>query len=64
MLDPTGGTIDHYLSFRNHPDDERLIRWQQSWYETYQAGELTLDGLQHVAPLIAAAVRKEAAAAG
>lgn len=20
MLDPTGGTVDHYLSFRNHPD--------------------------------------------
>src|SRR4051812_47981176 len=130
MYDPTGGTIDHYLSYRNHPhlayewsnyrfasstmnsiksaaddvvldpydvedgwfeiilpslqmratehvplalrpraeatlsrlklrDDERLIRWRQSWYEMYRAGELTLDGLERVAPLIAAAVRKD-----
>lgn len=130
MIDPTGGTIDHYLSYRNHPhlaydwanyrfasstmnsikrtvddtvldpyeiadgwfeiilpslqmrttarvpaehraraeatlsrlklrDDERLIRWRQSWYEMYVAGELTLDGLERVAPLIAAAVRQQ-----
>ena len=130
MLDPTGGTIDHYLSYRNHPelayewsnyrfasstmnsikraaddavldpyevedgwfevilpslqmritarvpqehqlraeatlsrlrlrDDERLIRWRQSWYELYVSGELTLDGLERVAPLIAAAVRQQ-----
>jgi hypothetical protein len=129
MLDPTGGTVDHYLSFRNHRhlayewsnyrfasstmnsikrnadnavldpyevgdgwfeiilpslqmritsrvppghrlraeetlmrlklrDDERLIRWRRSWYEMYEAGRLTLDGLEQVAPLIAAAVRK------
>lgn len=25
MLDPTGGTVDHYLSFRNHPD--RAYDW-------------------------------------
>ncbi|HUR80959.1 MAG TPA: hypothetical protein VM733_09345 [Thermoanaerobaculia bacterium] len=135
MFDPTGGTVDHYLSYRNHPhlayewsnyrfasstmnsikrnaddavldpygigdgwfeiilpslqmritprvppehrsraettlsrlklrDDERLIRWRQSWYEMYSAGELTLDGLERVAPLIAAAVRKQAAEYG
>ncbi len=135
MFDPTGGMIDHYLSYRNHPhlayewsnyrfasstmnsiknradeavldpyevedgwfeiilpslqmrttehvppelraraeatlsrlrlrDDERLIRWRQSWYEMYRDGELTLDGLQRVAPLIAAAVRKETGASG
>ncbi len=129
MLDPTGGTIDHYLSYRHHPElayewsnyrfasstmnsikrtaddevldpydigdgwfeiilpslqmrttphvppefraraeatlvrlklrnDERLIRWRQSWYEMYRRGELSLDGLQRVAPLIAAAVAK------
>jgi hypothetical protein len=131
MLDPTGGTVDHYLSYRNHPelayewgnyrfasstmnsikknaddavldpyeigdgwfeiilpslqmrisarvppqyrpraeatlsrlklrDDERLIRWRYSWYELYLKGELTLDGLERVPPLIAAAVRQQA----
>lgn len=130
MFDPTGGTVDHYLSFSNHPhlayewsnyrfasstmnsikrtsddavldpyevedgwfqillpslqmcitasvppqhraraeatlsrlrlrDDERLIRWRRSWYEMYQAGRLSLEGLDYVAPLIAAAVRKQ-----
>lgn len=129
MLDPTGGTVDHYRSFRNYPrlgydwanyrfasstmnsikgnaddavldpyeigdgwfeivlpslqmrmtdrvppedraraeetlvrlrlrDDERLIRWRQSWYELYQDGRLRIEGLEAVAPLIAAAVRK------
>lgn len=132
MFVPTGGTIDHYLSYRDHPhlayewanyrfasstmnsikrnaddavldpyeigegwfeiilpslqmratarvpeehraraeatlsrlklrDDERLIQWRQSWYESYVAGELTLDGLEHMAPLIAAAVRQQTA---
>lgn len=129
MFDPTGGTVDHYLSVRHHRhlayewsnyrfasstmnsikrnaddavldpyqiedgwfeillpslqmrvtervppqhraraeatlsrlklrDDERLIRWRQSWYELYRAGELSLDGLERVAPLIAAAVQE------
>ena len=132
MFDPTGGTVDHYLSYRNHPelayewsnyrfasstmnaikrdadeavldpheigvgwfeiilpslqmrvtarvppesreraeatlsrlklqDDERIIRWRQSWYDMYRAGELTLEGLERVAPLIADAVRNDAA---
>jgi hypothetical protein len=131
MLDATGGTVDHYLSVRNHRhlayewsnyrfawstmnsikgiaddavldpyevgegwfeiilpslqmrvtdrvpaehraraeatlsrlklrDDERLIRCRRGWYELYQAGELTLEGLARVAPLIADAVRREA----
>lgn len=129
MLDPTGGTIDHYLSCKNHRDKaydwnnyrfasgtlnsskkneddavldpymvqagwfeillpslqmqvtnavpaalrdkaiytlvrlklrdgERIIRWRQSWYDMYKSGELTLDGLRRVAPLIAEAVDK------
>lgn len=41
-------------------DDERLIQWRLSWYEMYEAGELTLDGLERVAPLIAVAVRDAA----
>ncbi len=131
MLDPTGGTVDHYLSCKRRPDltyewtnlrfasqplnaskknadeavldpylvgddwfeillpsmqlrvtervpvneraraehtirrlglrhGERVIRWRRSWYEMYQAGKLTLEGLEQVAPLIAAAVRKAA----
>jgi hypothetical protein len=39
-------------------DDERIIQWRQSWYDMYLAGELNLDGLQRVAPQIAAAVRR------
>lgn len=136
MLDPTGGTVDHYLSVHNHRhlayewsnyrfvsstmnaikqaadeavldpyevgdgwfeiilpslqlrvtervpaghrpraeetlvrlglgDDQRIIDWRQSWYQLYQAGELTLEGLETVAPLIAAAVRiRDSAAFG
>lgn len=131
MLDPTGGTVDHYLSSSKHrglayewsnyrfasgllnnikrtkddqvldpfevqdgwfeiqlpslqmvlttavprsfrtkaaytlkhlklQDDERVIRWRQSWYELYVKGDLTLKGLRAVAPLIAAAVDKQA----
>ncbi|SFL44197.1 hypothetical protein SAMN02982985_00153 [Rugamonas rubra] len=132
MLDPTGGTVDHYLSYKNHPDKaydwenyrfasgtlnsskknaddtvldpyevgagwfevilpslqmkitdivpaahrakaqhtlkrlklrdgERIIRWRQSWYDMYLAGELPLSGLRRVAPLIADAVEKKLA---
>jgi hypothetical protein len=129
MLDPTGGTVDHYLSFANHPelayewsnyryasatlnsikrsaddtvldpyevqagwfeiilpslqmrltaavppalrakaehtltrlrlrDGERIVRWRQSWYALYQEGDLSLDGLRQVAPLLADAVER------
>lgn len=129
MHDPTGGTVDHFLSFKNHRklaydwgnyrfasstlnsskrnaddtvldpfevgegwfeillpslqmrvtevvpaayrakaeftlmrlnlrDGERIIRWRQSWYELYQKGQLSLDGLRKMAPLIATAVEK------
>lgn len=127
MHDPTGGTVDNYRSFKNHPkraydwdnyrfasatlnsskgnkdgalldpfevgkawfeielpslqmrvadcvpdahrakaeftlkalklrDGERIIRWRQSWYALYLSGDLTLDGLRQMAPLIADAV--------
>ena len=39
-------------------DGERVLRWRRSWYALYQSGELTLDGLRRVAPLIANAVEK------
>lgn len=37
-------------------DGERIVRWRRSWYRLYTEGELTLDGLRKVAPLLAAAV--------
>jgi hypothetical protein len=134
MLDPTGGTVDHYLSWINRPelayewsnfrfasnvlnsskktaDDaildpylvrrgwfeillpslqmrvtdkvprahraraehtlrrlklgngEKIVRWRQHYFERYQAGQLTLDGLRELAPLVAEAVERALAAA-
>jgi len=40
-------------------DDERVIRQRREWYRMYQDGELTLDGLEKKAPLIAWAIRKQ-----
>lgn len=133
MHDPTGGTVDHFLSFKHHRDlayewsnyrfasgplnsskrdaddavldpfdvgvgwfeiilpslqmrvtdavpaayrpkaeftlkrlklrdGERVIRWRRSWYRMYTSGQLTLDGLRMVAPLLAAAVEARAQA--
>ena len=45
-------------------DDERMIRWRQEWYRMYSDGELTLEGLEKKAPLIARAVRKQMAEQG
>jgi hypothetical protein len=42
-------------------DDERVIRVRRRWYELYQDGNLTLEGLRESAPLIAAAVERGAA---
>jgi hypothetical protein len=39
--------------------DERIVRQRREWYRMYQEGELTLEGLEKKAPLIAAAVRKQ-----
>lgn len=44
-------------------DDERIIRQRRKWYELYQTGRLTLDGLRLMAPLIAQAVEKQIQAA-
>ena len=130
MHDPTGGTVDHFLSFKHHRnlafdwtnyrfasaplnsskraaddsvldpyeigagwfeiilpslqmrltntvppalrakaqytlerlklrDGERIVRWRQSWYQMYTDGQLNLDGLRAVAPLLAAAVEAQ-----
>lgn len=40
-------------------DDERVIRQRREWYRMYQDGELTIDGLERKAPLIARAIRKQ-----
>lgn len=36
--------------------DERIVRQRREWYAMFRGGELTLDGLRRVAPLIAEAV--------
>lgn len=40
-------------------DDERVIRQRQAWYSLYLEGELTLEGLERMAPLIAYAIRNQ-----
>ncbi|MGL4502996.1 MAG: hypothetical protein ACRCU2_28295 [Planktothrix sp.] len=40
-------------------DDERVIRQRREWYRCYLEGEITLEGLEKKAPLIARAVRKQ-----
>lgn len=45
-----------WLHLRN---DERIIRQRRAWYQLYQKGDLSLEGLRQKAPLIAAAVEKQ-----
>jgi hypothetical protein len=40
---------------------ENIVEVRQEWYQTYLTGEMTLDGLERKAPLIARAVRKAGA---
>lgn len=40
-------------------DDERVMRQRQEWYRMYQSGELSQDGLERKAPLIAAAISRK-----
>jgi hypothetical protein len=51
----------HTLTRLHLLDDERVIRQRREWYRMYQDGEMTLDGLERKAPLIARAVRKQQA---
>jgi hypothetical protein len=41
--------------------DERVIRQRRAWYEMYQQGQITLEGLMRKAPLIAMAVQRQEA---
>jgi len=43
-------------------DDERVVRQRRRWYRLFQQEKLDLAGLRENAPLIAAAVEKQAAA--
>ena len=46
-----------YVFVRLHlRDDERVMRQRREWYRMYQCGELSQDGLEGKAPLIAAAI--------
>lgn len=40
-------------------NDERIMRQREEWYQMYLKGEITLEGLDKKAPLIACAVRKQ-----
>lgn len=52
----------HTLTRLGLRDHETLLRQRREWYRMYQGGELSIDGLRQKAPLIAAAVEKQAAA--
>ncbi|MDJ0842278.1 MAG: hypothetical protein QNK37_37600 [Acidobacteriota bacterium] len=39
-------------------DDHRVMKQREEWYHMYQNGEISLEGLEKKAPLIARAVRK------
>ena len=54
---------DYTLDRLHLRHDERVIRQRRAWYELYQRGDLSLDGLKEKAPLIAAAVEKQLAQA-
>lgn len=41
-------------------DDPRVLRQRLKWWRLYREGRIDLDGLREVAPLIAAAVEREA----
>jgi hypothetical protein len=41
---------------------EGVIEYRQEWYRMHEEGELTLDGLERKAPLLARAIRKRDAA--
>jgi len=46
-----------YVLVRLHlRDDERMMRQRREWYRMYQCGELSQDGLEGKAPMIAAAI--------
>lgn len=42
-------------------DSEVVVRYRKKFFEMYQAGKLTVEGLDEVAPLIAAAIRRDLA---
>ena len=53
---------EHTLTRLHLRDDERIIRQRREWYRMFQDGELSLEGLEKKAPLIARAIRKQQAA--
>ena len=47
---------EHVLIRLHLRSDERVMRQRREWYRMYQCGELSRDGLEGKAPLIAAAI--------
>ena len=54
--DELRGRAEHMLNRLHLRDDERVVRQRREWYRMYQSGELSLNGLEKKAPLIAAAI--------
>ena len=50
---------EYVLDRLHQRDDERVMRQRTAWYSLFQCGELSRDGLEKIAPLIAAAIAKE-----
>lgn len=49
-----------YVLIRLHlRNDERVMRQRRVWYEMYQRGELTQEGLEMMAPQISAAIGRQ-----
>ena len=54
--DELRGRAEHMLNRLHLGDDERVVRQRREWYRMYQSGELSLNGLEKKALLIAAAI--------
>ena len=49
---------EYVLNRLNQRDDERVMRLRREWYRMYKFGEISLDGLERKALLIAVAIPK------
>jgi hypothetical protein len=52
--------IDKVKQTQRRLNNEVIVRQRREWYRTYADGEISLDGLEKKAPLVARAIRKRA----
>ncbi|HYN21100.1 MAG TPA: hypothetical protein VE078_09080 [Thermoanaerobaculia bacterium] len=50
---------EHTLRRLHLRDDERIVRQRRAWYQMYEEGKLTLEGLHETAPLLARAIERD-----